>query len=66
MEQLFAEMAAEYLDARRVGELVCVLERESAVTGIRSGNRDVLPTRGTDDASELATVSTRGEKRTHQ
>lgn len=61
VEQLFAEMAGEYLDARRVGELVCVLERESAVTGIWSGNGDVLPACRTDDASELATISTRGE-----
>jgi superfamily II DNA or RNA helicase len=34
VEQLFAEMADEYLDARRVEELMCVLERESAITGI--------------------------------
>lgn len=66
VEQLFAEMAGEYLDVRRVEELICLLERESAITGIWSVNREVLPTRGTDDASELATVSTRGEKRTHQ
>jgi len=61
MEQLFAEMAGEYLDARRVGELERVLERESAVTGSLSGNRNVLPTRGTDDASELAAVVTSGQ-----
>src|ERR1019366_5297690 len=42
VEQLFAEMADEYLDVRRVGELEGVLERESAVTGVWSGNRDVL------------------------
>ncbi|HXH41286.1 MAG TPA: helicase-related protein [Thermoanaerobaculia bacterium] len=66
VEQLFAEMAREYLDGRRVAELVHVLERESVVTGASSGNRDVLPARGTDDASELAAIGTRGQERAHQ
>jgi superfamily II DNA or RNA helicase len=45
VEQLFAEMATEYLDARRLRELEMVLERER------------LLTRGTDDTSELAAVA---------
>src|SRR4029077_653877 len=66
VEQLFAEMAREYIDGRRLEELVRVLDRERIVTGTSSDNRDVLPARGTDDASELAAVGTCGQERTHQ